>query len=137
MILITIKRRKYYLFLDIFCVILIIGSQIGTILYFKDIKQNKLESFTGIYKECIGTGSFNTLPRCSKNVFIDENRRDEYLVVRISPHFFSFSGGIVKELFAKVHLLKFEPFEWDISIGVFMFLRFCLIKCAFHLLLQM
>ena len=36
-----------------------------------------------------------------------------------------------------IHLLKFEPFEWGISIGVFIFLKFPIIKYAFHLLFQM
>ena len=35
------------------------------------------------------------------------------------------------------HLLKFEPFERDVSIGVFIFLRFCIIKSVPHLLSQM
>lgn len=81
MIVATIKRHKDYLFLDIFCGILVIGSLVGCIPYFKDITQNKLESFTGIYKEYMKTGSSNTLPGCSKNIFIDENGIEEYLVV--------------------------------------------------------
>ena len=27
-----------------------------------------------------------------------------------------------------IHLLKFEPFEWDILIGAFIFVRFCVIN---------
>ena len=76
---ITVKKVKGFLILDIFFIFFIMVCLKGSIPYFKDLSQEELISFTGKYTTYTKVG--NSPPTTSHNTFVDENGKEDYLII--------------------------------------------------------
>ena len=76
---ITVKKVKGFLILDIVFIVGIMVCLRGLIPYFKDISKKELVSFTGIYTYYTKGG--NSPPTTSHNTFVDENGKEDYLII--------------------------------------------------------
>lgn len=80
-IVMTIKKSKGFVFVDIFFVIGFIVFILGADPYIKDIKEKETMCFKGVYINYSKSGSMSIMSGCSNNTFVDENGARDYLIV--------------------------------------------------------
>lgn len=69
-IIVFAKKIKFYIWIDIILIIVVVGSGIYLLPYFRDITSSKTGEFTGVYTDYIPQGN---VIFCSKNTFQSEN----------------------------------------------------------------
>ena len=79
-IVMTIKKSKDFILVDIIFIVGLCVFIPTVTLYVEDIKQKETASFIGQYVQ-YSKGGGNSLPGCSNNTFVDENGERDYLIV--------------------------------------------------------